>query len=225
MTVLNLRVGVQEVREPLTVALKTEMCQLLTNLMCCSLSSVSQGSRDNQHVTSEQSEQSFTYSHRYILSIHFRLQFALLLISVGCHHIGASWGDWFDEQRNRKPTSFLRKGKRHYCLTIDTRRWKLERPWRIVAIRNWMPYRTEEFRNMLRMSSSEFFDVFEIQADAVPESELAAPAGLTPSDAPVIFMKWRSLFMWIKSWIEKIFALLLKLVYVRYRRSKPRTVL
>ena len=64
----------------------------------------------------------------------------------------------------------------------------------IVAIRNSMPYRNEEFRNMLLMSSSEFFDVFEIQADAVPESELAAPAGLTPSDAPVIFMKC-SLFM------------------------------
>ena len=88
MSLLNLRVDVQEVREPLTVALKTEMCQLLTNLMCCSLSSVSQGSRDNQHVTSEQSEQSFTYSHRYILWIHFGLQFALLLISVECITLG-----------------------------------------------------------------------------------------------------------------------------------------
>ena len=164
MTVLNLRVGVQEVREPLTVALKTEMCQLLTNLMCCSLSSVSQGSRDNQHVTSEQSEQSFTYSHRYILSIHFRLQFALLLISVGCHHIGASWGDWFDEQRNRKPTPFRRKGKRHYRLTNS----QMETG---ATIRNRIPYRTEEFRNMLLMSPFEFFDVFEIQADAVPENK------------------------------------------------------
>ena len=43
MPALSVRIGAQGVREPLSVALKAEMRQLLTNLMCYNLSCVSEG--------------------------------------------------------------------------------------------------------------------------------------------------------------------------------------
>ena len=45
MPALSARVGVDGVKEPLSVAMKEEMRRLLTNLMCYNLSSVSEGAK------------------------------------------------------------------------------------------------------------------------------------------------------------------------------------
>ena len=46
-----------------------------------------------------------------------------------------------------------------------------------------MPYRTEEYRDIL--SPFEFVDDVDVAVGADIESELAPTVGLTPSDAPV----------------------------------------
>ena len=51
-----------------------------------------------------------------------------------------------------------------------------------IARRNWLPYRTEEYRDMLTTSPFEFVDDVEIATGAGIESEMAPSTGLTPSD-------------------------------------------
>ena len=102
MPVLRARQGAEGVREPLSVALKAEMRQLLTNLMCYNLSSVSQGSKIStwRLTFDQQAIGAISYVFAQVnLNLFLNINI-LILISVGCHSIGALWGDWFDEPRN-----------------------------------------------------------------------------------------------------------------------------
>ena len=54
-----------------------------------------------------------------------------------------------------------------------------------IARRNWLPYRTEEYRDMLTASPFEFVDDVEIAAGDGIESAMTSSTGLTPSDEAV----------------------------------------
>ena len=51
-----------------------------------------------------------------------------------------------------------------------------------IARRNWVPYRTEEYRDILTSSPFDFIDVNNTPGDADVENEVAANAVGTPTD-------------------------------------------
>ena len=99
MPALSVRIGAQGVREPLSVALKAEMRQLLTNLMCYNLSCVSEGLKMSTWRLTFDEQAIGAISYVFAQVIFFILIYFILIL-VGCHHIVAIWGDRFDEQRN-----------------------------------------------------------------------------------------------------------------------------
>ena len=51
-----------------------------------------------------------------------------------------------------------------------------------IARRNWVPYRTEEYRDMLTSSSFDFVDINDTPEDADDENDVAATAVGTPTE-------------------------------------------
>ena len=54
-----------------------------------------------------------------------------------------------------------------------------------IARRNWVPYRTEEYRDIFTTNPFDFIDAVDTPGGASAENELAGTAAGTPCDAPM----------------------------------------